>query len=719
MQTAIIFFLVTGILLASSRAIAAQTKNPVRAEMNGLSLTLEPDSGGLIEMSYSGAKLLGSSPENASLLDAACPGQGFDPLRLGVRYTSGALVEASPEGIVISWKTLGTSRPIDLGGPVSAEVRIRPAADGRSLVLTALIDNQSKAPIPQVLFPDLAGLRSFAGKENTELRTCGFVKKPFVEMELAEDDGWWYAAQRNWADLHSGAYDKSMAARWMDFGSRQHGFSLFPKLWGGWELTKAGDPTTEHVLLHLSQIDGTLRLMCEHRADIAPGACWTSPEYVLTPRRHGWAKGIEPFRAWLRENRQRPYPMPRRLRETLGFRTVWMAQQYANADPGAPTVVWRFRDLPGLADECLEHGLNEMVLWLWQPWEIPDQPSPELGTTEELNLAIAACRAKGVNVSLFVSVMTVLDPQPAKYGWDNTEEYWGYHTDFIPMVRPYYGKASRGAFARQDHPAWQADVTSSLLGMIARGWTSITWDQALHAPQEPNLETIFRQVRAAAKKADQESTFAGESLNNIDLDSRWLDYTWNWALFAEGTDWRALVNAYDTPRFNVNVGNSPKVVKRLFMDHLFLNVLPSKPEGINGSARIADYPKLSAALKMCAQLHRQFLPFFEDGLMVGDCVLSEACPEARINAYVLPESVLILAMNTGSTPRAISFACDLAPWLDSPSGRFAVTPCNEAGQAGTVRTETSATWTETTPELQPDELVLYEVKVLPDSKLKW
>ena len=708
MQTVLVLIFLAGFLLRCSRGMALQ-KDPVSIELNGLSLTMDADSGALLKMAYNGATLLDATPGNASLLEAACPGQGFDPLRLGVRYSSDARVEVSSDGIVIFWKTLGTSRPIDLGGSVSGEVRIRPAEDGVSLLISATLHNQSRALIPQVIFPDLAGLRAFAGKEDTELRTCGFVKKPFLELELHEDDGWWYAARQNWADLHSGAYDKSMAARWMDFGDRQSGFSLFPKVWGGWELTKAGDPTTEHVLLHLSQIDGTLRLMCEHRVTIAPGECWNSPEYMLTPRRHGWAKGIEPFRGWLHENRKRPYPMPQRMRETLGYRIVWMAQQYVNADPSTTSVIWRFRDLPELADECLEHGLNEMVLWFWQPWELPDQPSPELGTAEELDDAIKVCRAKGVNISLFISVMTLLDPIPAKYGWDEGGEYWAYHSDYVPMARPYYATASKGSFAKQDHPGWQADVTASLLSLIKRGWTSITWDQALHAPQEPNLETIFLQIRAAAKEKDPESTFAGENLNNIDLDSRWLDYTWNWALFSENIDWRALVNAYDAPRFNVNVGTSPKTVKRLFMDHLFMNLLPSKPEGVNGSARIAEYPQLSAALKTCANLHRQFRPFLEDGILVGDCVLSESCPEARINAYVLPDSVLILAMNTGNIPRTLTFACNLDPWLESPSGRFTVTPYNEAGLSSTSRTESSA-WTETTPTLQPDELVLYEIK---------
>ncbi len=685
----------------------------VHAEINGLFLAFDAQSGTLREMLQDGVPLLQAEPGEASLLDMACPGQAYDPLRLGARQATGARVSVTPEGVRIAWERLGQSRALETGGPVSAEVRIRPAQDGVSSVWSCAIHNQSGASIPQVLFPDLAGLLPVAGAAQTELRTCGMVKKPFVELDLPEDEGRWYASRRNWLDMYSGAYDKSMAGRWVDLGGRDNGFSLFPKVWGWGPLNAGRTPETEHVLLHLSQTDKRLRMMCEHRATIAPGARWESPEYVMTPRRHGWAGGIGPFRSWLREQRQRPHAMPQRLRHTLGYRSVWMSQQYADADPAAPTVVWRFTDLPGMADEALEHGLNEMVLWLWQPWTMPGEPSPELGSPEEFQAALDACRARGVNVSLFISLMTVLGPLPAKYGWTGTEEFWAYHTDYVPMLRPYYARASKGSFAVQDHPAWQADVTGGLLGMVARGWTSITWDQDRYAPVEPNIETIFRTVRDAARQKDPESTFAGENLNNLDLDSRWLDYTWNWALFSEDLDWRALVNAYDAPRFNVNVGSSPKAVKRLFMDHLFLNVLPSKPEGINGSARIAEYPALSAALKTCARLHRQFLPFFEDGLPIGDCVLQRDCPDARVNAYVLPDRVLVLAMNTGDTARAVSLDCDLAPWLPSTSGKYAVTPHNERGEPGTVRVEASAAWTEQSGVLQADELALFELRPAP------
>ena len=391
---------------------------------------------------------------------------------------------------------------------------------------------------------------------------------------------------------------------------------------------------------------------------------------------------------------------------------MWLAEQYVGADPTPSSVAWRFTDLPVLARECREHGLNEMVLWLWGPWALPDLPSPELGTLEEFERAIAECRALGVNVSLFVSVMTLLGALADKYPVNGDKEFWCYHSDLVPMCRPYYGRASRGSFAIPSDPNWQADVAASLLKMVERGWTSICWDQAKHAPNEPNLVDIFSKVRAAASARDPEATFSAESLNNIDLDSRWLDYTWNWALFDEATDWRALVNAYPTPRFNVNIGSSPKAVKRLFADHLFMNVLPSKPDGINGSAHIVDYPALSRALKTCAKLHAQFREYFEDGVPVGDCVLSAPCPKARVNGYVLSGKALIVVLNTGDKACTVALECDMSPWFDGEPRACKVTPYDEDGVAGASRRKSGLMWRQRTRALEPNELALFEVAAI-------
>ena len=282
----------------------------IRAELCGVSLEFDVESGGLIGLEYDGVRMLHASHETASLLDAAYPAYGFEPLRLGVCHSKGTRVIKAGDTIEIVWNALGMSRPFAPKGSVSAKVCLRPAGDGRSIVLTAYIDNRSEFAIPQVLFPDLCGLLPFAGEEGTELRTCGSVSKPFVDLKLSHDDGWWYACRYTWTEMQWGAYDKTMSARWMDLGSLKGGFSLFPKVWSWGELTDSETPVTGRVLLHLSQRDSTLRVMCEHQTTIEPGASWTSPEYVLTPHRHGWAKGIEPFRSWLHENVQRPHRFP-------------------------------------------------------------------------------------------------------------------------------------------------------------------------------------------------------------------------------------------------------------------------------------------------------------------------------------------------------------------------------------------------------------------------
>ena len=65
---------------------AAQTAPPIRAELNGLRIAVDANSGGLLELEYGDMKFLRAAPGSESLLDAAYPGYGFEPLRLGVRY---------------------------------------------------------------------------------------------------------------------------------------------------------------------------------------------------------------------------------------------------------------------------------------------------------------------------------------------------------------------------------------------------------------------------------------------------------------------------------------------------------------------------------------------------------------------------------------------------------------------------------------------------------
>src|SRR5207237_1448732 len=100
--------------------------------------------------------------------------------------------------VAIRWAMLGPSRRNFAmpHGQVAAEVIIRPAGDGRSVIFKCKIDNQSAALVPQVLFPDLHGLKAIDGAADTQLRFGGGVVRPFTEDPIPADSAQFY--------IHSG-----------------------------------------------------------------------------------------------------------------------------------------------------------------------------------------------------------------------------------------------------------------------------------------------------------------------------------------------------------------------------------------------------------------------------------------------------------------------------------------------------------------------------------
>jgi hypothetical protein len=186
------------------------------------------------------------------------------------------------------------------------------------------------------------------------------------------------------------------------------------------------------------------------------------------------------------------------------------------------------------------------------------------------------------------------------------------------------------------------------------------------------------------------------------LSCEWLDYTWNWGAYA---DRQAFVNAFPAPRPNVNINRSEADARFELMDNLILNVWPSKPDGINGSARIADAPGLSATLKTCASLRQRFLPYFTNGILIGHCLLTDPATDVRLSAYVLPKRVMVIVLNQGVEGER-TFRYDLAPWMPVHSGVQAIrtheggtsTPAELLAPSGTI----------TTPKLKRLEMVVYE-----------
>jgi hypothetical protein len=681
---------------------ATKERRTVEASLNGLAITLDSDTGSILRLRHAGLAMLDSRPERATILDLAVPIKEFEPLRAASRFSHGAKIDVTKQSVTIRWEKLGMSRDwTDIGGGISATVTLNAAPDGRSVVLTCEIANGSKTPIRQVLFPDFAGLLPFCGTKDTTFRSSAFGMQPFVDLAPCEDSRVWHYVQPlaayNVTYTSGGRHASDMVVRWADFGGLQGGFSLYPRLWG-W------DPEVAVTLQH-SEVEQKLRMMYPNSVNIAPGGKWKSHEFWLTPHEGGWAKGIESYRAWVKQHFTREYPLPKHVREGLGFRTIWMSQ-YQPKDPKDP--IYRFKDLPVVAKESKEHGLDEMVFWCWRDELLRPMtgPYPHLGTEQDMTDAVAACRKIGVNAVPFVGVLVVGVSSAGRYGLTVTDSGWyTYHSELIPRTGTDYAHAFASVQPGTTNPLWNQDILDGCKRLVDLGVPSVCFDQyySVNAPP-PNINSLTTQIRAYAKKRDPESTFSGEELRNWEIDSKHLDYTWNWGPY-KGKDYRPLLSVFPAPRMNYCIDSSPLSAKMGFADNLYLCIMPRKPESANGSDSIVNYPAFSKALKQCAALRKRFLKYFTDGKLIGDCLLSSPSG-AHVSGYVLKDRALMVLVNTDSA-QAVDFSVDLSAWLPSASAGYRLFETSEDGDR--LHTQTvPGKWRGTAERMAPGELRVFE-----------
>lgn len=666
--------------------------------LNGLELRIDSDSGCITRMSYPGpGVMLESEPGQGGLVDTAYPIEAFEALRLASRFSTGATVKKTSDGVTIHIPRLGANRSwFSSDGDVSATITLTALPDGRSISMSCRMENKSKLSVKQVIFPDFNGLIPFAGVDQTIFKTCGFGSAPFRDLQVSEVNQW-YAVNNSQVEHASGGMFDSMWLRWMDLGGLNGGFSLFPKRWG-W------DPKTK-TILQMYQASKKIRLMSLHPVEIVPGGSWDSGEYILTPHKSGWAKGIEVYKEWVNQNVKRLYPLPKHVKEGLGFRSMWMCQSQP-ADP--QDVVWKMSDIPVAAKEAKTHGLDEMVLWAWGPgfdMQFAD-PFPHLGTFQDLIKAVADARKEGVNVAPFISVIQANKKTAERYGLtipDNNG--WTYHTEMLPRWNPPYATGYSCVQVGPANQKWQDEVVESCRNLIEKGIPSVSWDQYFAGQEQPDIYTLTARIREIAKKADPESTFSAEELWNMELDCNYLDYTWNWGAYR---DCQAFTNAFPAPRINCNINSSVQEVMFAFMDNLYLNVWPSKPDSINGSDYISNNLSLSAALKMCAGIRKQFLPYFADGTFIGGCLLTEPS-QARLTAFVMPDRIMALALNQSGIEQSFTFKYDARPWLTSKSQKYEVRSYNSKGDLIGSEDVSSRTRILKTKKMSPMELAVFEI----------
>jgi hypothetical protein len=675
----------------------------VNVTLNGLEIGIDGDSGSVVSLrSTQTGEILSAAPASAGLLDVAYPTEHFAPMRLASRFSK-AQIEQGADEVVISWSKLGPSRQRQAlpAGAVQARVRIRADADGRSIVFSAHIQNDSKAPVPQVLFPDLWGLKPMEGVEGTRLRLARSVVQPFAGTIASVEGTPFYAYQTSplaWKEYQAGGYYKENSLRWLDYGGFRGGLSVFQKKWGSFDWP--------NVITHRTERDPlSLRMAWEHRKAIAPGKSWDSGEFWFTPHAGGWAKGIEVYRDYVRQMVP-PRALPKHVSEDIGYQTIWMIQT-AESDP--QEAVFRYADLPRVAADARQYGIHEVVPWGWNIYStMPIPVRPELGTVADLQKAVSQSRELGVNITPFISLSVVRNRYAKRYGAKPANNDWSYHYELIPTFRPYYTDFWNGVLIDANTPIWQKDVTDSLIEWIDRGVASFSWDvyrvdESRNGGRPPILE-VTDKVRAHARARDPQSVFSGESGTHLEFDSQALDYLWNWNDYEDAAP---ITNVLSSPRVSCNVESSALVVARCFTDNLYMNVMPRKIDSPNGTALISDKPVLAAALIQAAKLRKQFLPYFTEGVFVGDSVVTRAT-DAFVKGYQRGNSLLVIVLNDRPTQRLVTVESDLGLWLPKADQYEVIAYDGTGGKLGS--TSTSAQWRAVTAPLNSGQLAFFEVK---------
>lgn len=634
----------------------------VTVTLNGLEIGIDERTGSVVLLRSTHTKeILQAEPQSAGLLDVAYPVDSFAAMRLASRFSTAA-IEQSANEVTIKWNQLGASRSnLALpGGAVRAEVSFKAAADGRSVILRSRIRNDSAVPVPQILFPDLWGLKPVAGMEQTRLRFARGNAYPFAEPVNDPQKAPFYASLSHgsgiaWKEYPAGGYYQPNSLRWLDYGGYAGGLSVFQKKWGTFDWPD--------VFTRRSERDPqSLRMAWVHKQEIKPGAEWDSGEFWLTPHAGGWAKGIEVFNEYVKQAVPAP-TLPTHVRDDIGYQTIWMIQT-AEVDPAKAT--FRYSDLPRIAADARRYGIHEIVPWGWNTYStLPIPIRTELGTEQELVAGVKAAKQQGVNITPFISITLVRNMYASRYGVEPANADWTYHDELVPMFRPYYTKYWNGVEIDSNNPIWQRDTTDALTQWIERGVSSFAWDvYKVHPAADggrPPVLTLTDNVRKVARAADPQSVFSGESVSHLEFDSQTLDYLWNWNDYEDAAP---ITNVLRAPRVSCNVESSPLVVAKCFADNLYMNVMPRKPDDANGTALISDKPELGQAVLDASKLRRQFLRYFVDGTFIGDAVLSKPC-SGFVRGYRLKDRLLVIVLNDSAAPKSIDVSSELGLWLPS------------------------------------------------------
>ena len=446
-------------------------------------LAVDPATGRISVLTLGGRNLLGSSApvkKRPGILteidDTRSPGGPFRlhaPLldfeaRLIDAANSKPAIEPAPDGksLLLRYANL-----ISGGKPtgISAIVRIASGGDG-SFRMSLELKNGSPNQIPQVFFPWIAGVAPVEGA-NDQVTFGKSSMKPWSQFKALRDSQeplfMKYLAPPQFELSYHSPYASGM--KWMDFGGRTAGVSLF------------SEDKSSQAQYHFVGADfpgaPTLNLSWFFYPFVPAGGAWSSPVFVLYPHRGDWHYGVLKFKEFTDKNFVPVASTPARD-ETIGQFSTWLSWHYQDWN----RVRYRFKDLPEIAAEARRAGFREMTVARATAldFRLPAVVREPLGTDEDLKSAVDQARKLGVNIIPFFTCH-IIRPETIPAG-QNADDWfiqnvagqkvgsnYTYHPTMIPnrIIRQIGSRA--GYYSCVGSQSWRKAFNESL-EMLPQKW---------------------------------------------------------------------------------------------------------------------------------------------------------------------------------------------------------------------------------------------------------
>ena len=647
--------------------------------LNKTNFVFDTETGALVSMETCGVKPM--MEDGKGLFDIAWPVHlEYDIQRANPTAEYGKCAprfEYDGETLEIIYDKVPYTMPCDdvpeYEGGIYAKVTMKAQADGKSVSMRLNIKNNSKAEIAQVLFPDMNGIVPTDCEEKDKLTMMGGAMKPFVRLKNTPKSRETFFA---WDETTCGIFmragglqQRAFIGRWYDMGSRKGGFSMYRRHWGWGPDTKNNMGYDEQLWIKLDNKRDKLRLASVHTVKVEGGAEYDSGEYVITPHTGDWLRGVSAYREYVESKQNRVVPVPQRVKEMLGFRTIFMSNGYSKH----PTdYSWKYDDFETIADDMLEHGLSDLNVWGQFNWNLPFGPHrfyEEWGGFENWKKNADKIREKGITITPLVSWISAWEETARFLGIEKRSGSWAETPMAIPMfAAPYCDRW--GCFQMHDHSneTWKEEIRKGLRFLRDEcGCRDICWDQyVLGDNSDDSIRDIINEYRIETEKMYPGTAFSSECTLYYESDIDNTDFTWNWIYWSDKRDYRPYMHIIRTLRPNMNVDSTPEYVKFIFMDNLMMNVYPSRPEEYNGGALISEYPEYSEAVKTCAALRKAYLSYFTDGVMVSDCMLRDDC-QGRLTGYLKEAEGKLLLIAYKPVSEDTTLLLDLSEFLKGDS----------------------------------------------------